>query len=378
MVDLDNKDENVKHFLDLIRQSHRGRFKLYIGMIAGVGKTYRMLRDAHDMQRNGIDVQIGYVETHGRRDTERLVKGLTVIPRKNIFYKGKEVEEMDIDAILLLHPELVVVDELAHSNTDGCRNAKRWQDVEELLDAGINVLSAINIQHFESLKEDIREIAGIDVKERVPDRVIQEADEVVNIDLTSDELIDRLKEGKIYAPNKVQTALANFFKPQNILRLRELALKEVALSVENQVAGVLSEAGAENRSEKILACISSNNKTPRHIIRKAYRMARHYNTSFVALYVQTRHETPDRIDLQSQRHLLNHFELVAQLGGKVEKVISDNVTDAITGTCRKYSITNVCMGQPAFKFPQSLWNIIKYRKFLHDMSLNKIDLIIIA
>ncbi len=374
---MNEKEDNVRHFLDLIQRSRRGKFKLYIGMIAGVGKTYRMLQDAHDIQKSGIDVQIGYVETHGRQDTEKLLRGLPVIPRRKLFYKGKEIEEMDVDSILLIHPELVIVDELAHSNVSGSRNTKRWQDVEELLDAGINVLSAVNIQHIESLKEEVRKITGIDVQERIPDKVIQEADEVVNIDLTSDELINRLKAGKIYTMNKVQTALDNFFKSENILHLRELALKEVALSVENQVANVSQETYGI-KDEKILACISSNNGTPRHIIRKAYRLARHNNTSFVALYVQTRKELPEKINLASQRRLIHHFELVEELGGKVERVVSNNITDAIIQICRKYDITNVCMGQPAFKLPNSLWNIIKYRKFLHYLSQNKIDLVIIA
>ena len=167
-----NKEENVRHFLNLIKRSQRGVFKIYIGMIAGVGKTYKMLQEAHEMLDNGIDVQIGYVETHGRAGTEALLEGLPVIPRKKIFYKGKELEEMDLDAILQLHPELVIVDELAHTNVDGCRNAKRWQDVMDLLEAGINVISAVNIQHIESLNEDIKGIAGIEVKERIPDKVL--------------------------------------------------------------------------------------------------------------------------------------------------------------------------------------------------------------
>ena len=194
------REENVKHFLDLIRRSRRGKFKIYIGMIAGVGKSYRMLQEAHEMQENGLDVQIGYIETHGRTGTEALLEGLTIIPRKKIFYKGKEIEEMDLDSILRLHPELVIIDELAHTNIEGSRNEKRWQDVMELLDAGINIISAVNIQHIESLNEEVKGIAGIEVKERIPDKVLQDADEVVNIDLTAEELINRLKAGKIYRP----------------------------------------------------------------------------------------------------------------------------------------------------------------------------------
>ena len=182
------REENVKHFLDLIRRSRRGKFKIYIGMIAGVGKSYRMLQEAHEMQENGLDVQIGYIETHGRTGTEALLEGLTIIPRKKIFYKGKEIEEMDLDSILRLHPELVIIDELAHTNIEGSRNEKRWQDVMELLDAGINIISAVNIQHIESLNEEVKGIAGIEVKERIPDKVLQDADEVVNIDLTAEEL----------------------------------------------------------------------------------------------------------------------------------------------------------------------------------------------
>lgn len=222
------REENVKHFLDLIRRSRRGKFKIYIGMIAGVGKSYRMLQEAHEMQENGLDVQIGYIETHGRTGTEALLEGLTIIPRKKIFYKGKEIEEMDLDSILRLHPELVIIDELAHTNIEGSRNEKRWQDVMELLDAGINIISAVNIQHIESLNEEVKGIAGIEVKERIPDKVLQDADEVVNIDLTAEELINRLKAGKIYRPEKIELALNNFFKTENILQLRELALKEVA------------------------------------------------------------------------------------------------------------------------------------------------------
>ena len=194
------REENVKHFLDLIRRSRRGKFKIYIGMIAGVGKSYRMLQEAHEMQENGLDVQIGYIETHGRTGTEALLEGLTIIPRKKIFYKGKEIEEMDLDSILRLHPELVIIDELAHTNIEGSRNEKRWQDVMELLDAGINIISAVNIQHIESLNKEVKGIAGIEVKERIPDKVLQDADEVVNIDLTAEELINRLKAGKIYRP----------------------------------------------------------------------------------------------------------------------------------------------------------------------------------
>src|SRR6478752_6621599 len=184
----DEKENSVQHFLDLIKKSRRGKFKIYIGMSAGVGKTYRMLQEAHTLLRNGVDIKIGYIETHNRKETHALLEGLPVIPRRKLFYKGKELDEMDVQAIINLRPEVVIVDELAHSNIQGSKNEKRWQDV---LDAGINVISAVNIQHIESLNEDIQKITGIEVSERIPDQVLQLADEVVNIDLTADELIIR-------------------------------------------------------------------------------------------------------------------------------------------------------------------------------------------
>ena len=373
------ENNNVQYFLDLIRRSRRGKFKVYIGMIAGVGKTYRMLQEAHELLENGVDVQIGYVETHGRAGTEAQLVGLPVIPRKKIFYKGKELEEMDLEALLQRHPEIVVVDELAHTNVEGCRNRKRWEDVLELLDAGINVISAINIQHIESLNDEVKDIAGIEVKERVPDRILQEADEVVNIDLTAEELIARLKAGKIYRPEKVQTALNNFFKTENILQLRELALKEVAFRIERKVESeVIPTSNAPARREKVLACISSNEQTPRHIIRKAYRLASRYNTSFIALYVQTHREDPDRISLASQRYLINHFELVTELGGTIKQVAADSVTDVIIDVCRENQITVVCMGQPSFSMPNVLFSIGRYRKFMKALAEMRIDLIIIS
>ena len=372
-----DREESVQHFLDLIKKSRRGKFKVYIGMIAGVGKSYRMLQEAHDLLDNGVDVQIGYIETHGRAGTEALIEGLPLIPRRKIFYKGKELEEMDLEAIIRIHPEIVIVDELAHTNVEGSLNEKRWQDVLTLLDEGINVISAINIQHIESVNEEVQDICGIEIKERVPDSVLQEADEVVNIDLTAEELITRLKAGKIYRPDKIQVALNNFFKTENILQLRELALKEVALRVEKKVENeVVMSMGV--RHEKFMACISSHEKTPRRIIRKAARLATRYNTTFVALYVQTPRESMDRIDLASQRHLLNHFKLVAELGGEVVQVQSKDVLGSIVRTCRERQITTICMGSPRLRASNALCVVFAYKKFLANLAQANVDLIILA
>ena len=375
-MDMEN---DTSYFLDLIRRSHRGRFKIYIGMIAGVGKTYRMLQDAREMLRQGTDVRIGYVETHGRPDTVKALKGLPVILRKKVFYKGKEMEEMDLDAILRVHPEIVIVDELAHSNVEGCRNAKRWQDVMELLNAGIHVLSAVNIQHIESLNDEVRQMVGIQVKERIPDCVLQEADEVVNIDLTAEELVERLKAGKIYAKDKIQMALDHFFNTGNILQLRELALKEVALRVGKKVADeVRPQERRVNGVARLVVCVSSNSETQQHIIRKAARVADMHNAEWIALYVQTSDEQTDRIPLDAQRHLMSHLELVMQLGGQVQQVVSDNVAQAIADVCREQHATLLCMGQPSLAFPRLLMRAGRYRKLLVELKRMGVDLIIFA
>ncbi|SHG07699.1 two-component system, OmpR family, sensor histidine kinase KdpD [Bacteroides luti] len=371
-------ENNVQHFLDLIKRSRRGKFKIYIGMIAGVGKTYRMLLEAHDLLKSGVDVQIGYIESHGRAETEALIEGLPVIPRKKVFYKGKEIEEMDLQSILLIHPEIVIVDELAHTNVEGSVNEKRWQDVISLLDAGINVISAVNIQHIESLNEEIQDISGIEVKERIPDSVLEQADEVVNIDLTAEELVTRLKAGKIYRPDKIQIALNNFFKTENILQLRELALKEVALRVEKQVENEFIQDFSRIRHERFLACISANEKTPRKIIRKTARLATHYNTKFVALYVQTPKEAPDRIPLANQRHLLNHFKMATELGGEVVQIQSSDIIGTIMKVCKERQITTVCMGSPSFNIPRVFFSVTRYKKFIDSLSRANIDLIILS
>lgn len=248
----------------------------------------------------------------------------------------------------------------------------------ELLDAGINVISAVNIQHIESLNEEVQEISGIEVRERIPDRVLEEADEVVNIDLTAEELIERLKAGKIYRPEKIELALNNFFKAENILQLRELALKEVALRVEKKVENELPLDTSHVRHEKFMACISSHEKTPRKIIRRCARLATRYNTKFFVLYVQTPKEDPDRISLADQRHLLNHFKLATELGGEVIQVHSPHILESIIKVAIEKQITTICTGIPALKLPKTIFTVSKYKNFMKSLSENNIDLIILA
>lgn len=371
------KEKNVKHFLDLIQKSRKGKFKVYIGMSAGVGKTFRMLQEAHTLLKKGIDVKIGYIETHNRKETHELLDGLPIIPRRTIFYKGKELEEMDVQAIINLRPEIVIVDELAHTNIEGSKNEKRWQDVLEILEAGINVISAVNIQHIESLNQNVKQITNIDVQERVPDNVLRLADEVVNIDLTSDELITRLKEGKIYTEDKIQSALNNFFKSEQILQLRELALKEVASQVVRKVENEVPKNTAL-RHEKLLACISSNDKTAKIVIRKTARLASYYNSKWFLLYVETPKESSDKIALDKQRYLINNFKLATELGAEIIKVQNPKITDAILEVVEQKGITTVCIGKPHLSLIKVILSSNIFNKLLNNLSSSNIDLVILS
>lgn len=375
----------------------RGRLKVYIGMSAGVGKTYRMLEEAHRLLAHGVNIQVGYIETHDRVETRAKLEGLPVIPRREVYYKGKKLEEFDLGATLLLHPEKVIVDELAHTNVPGSRHAKRWQDVMELLEHGIDVITAVNIQHIESITEEVQRITGVAIAERVPDSFLQRADEVVNIDLTAEELITRMKEGKIYDPAKVETALRNFFQPNKILQLRELALKEVAGQVERKVESEV-EPPQQMRREKLLACISSNPKTAGRIIRKTARLANYYQCDWYVLYVQTPRERLDRIPLDKQRHLLNHFKLAVELGAEVIQAQSSemgnspisglplkvlnlaeaNVAEAIMSTVKDRGITTVCIGKPHFNIFQVILRTNVFNRLLNALSVSNVDLIILS
>ncbi|MBK9452628.1 MAG: sensor protein KdpD [Bacteroidetes bacterium] len=346
-------------------------------MSAGVGKTFRMLQEAHSLRKNGIDVQLGYIETHQRKETQALLVGLPAIPRRKIFYKGKELEEMDVQAVIAARPEVVIVDELAHSNIEGSKNEKRWQDVLEILYAGINVISAVNIQHLESLNEAIKFITGVEVQERVPDLLLAQADEVVNIDLTADELIARLKEGKIYTADKVETALRNFFQSEKLLQLRELALKEVASQVLRKVESEVPQVTA-HRHERILACISSNDRIAKKVIRKAARLAGYYHAKWYVLYVQAAAENPDRIALDKQRHLINNFMLATELGAEIIKIQNDHIPNAIRETAVQNKITTVCIGRPTFSILKTLFSsdiLLSLLKKTHSLD---IDLIIVS
>lgn len=372
-----DKEHTVQYFLDLIKKSRRGKFKIYIGMSAGVGKTYRMLQETQALLRNGIDIKIGYIETHNRKETQELLEGLPLIPRRKLFYKGKELEELDVQAVINLRPEVVVIDELAHTNIEGSKNEKRWEDVIEILEAGISVISAVNIQHIESLNDEVKAITGVEVKERIPDSVLAQADEVVNIDLTADELIIRLKEGKIYETAKIETALSNFFQPAHILQLRELALKEVASQVVRKVETEITKVNTLRR-EKLLACISSNETTAKTVIRKTARLANYYNSKWYVLYVQTPKESAEKIALNKQRHLINNLKLATELGAEIIKVENVNISRAIIEQSEERKITTICIGKPHLSFFNILFATNVFNNLLKKLSDSKVDVVILS
>src|SRR6185295_1543565 len=309
---------------------------------------------------------------------EALTEGLPFIPRREVFYKGKKLEELDVPALLLLQPQVAIIDELAHTNIPGSKNEKRWQDVIDILDAGIDVITAVNIQHIESINEDVKQITGVEVKERVPDRLLQMADEVVNIDLTAQELITRLQEGKIYDHNKVQQALTNFFQPEKILQLRELALKEVAGQVERKVDYEITVKEKGWRHEHFLACISSNHEIAQRIIRKTARLASYYNSKWYVLYVQTPRESPDKIPLADQRHLINNFKNATELGAEVIQKKSDNVAHTIMEIVEEKGITTVCLGKPHLNLFQVILRTSVFNQLLKTLSKNDVDLVILS
>ena len=284
---------------------------------------------------------------------------------------------MDLKNILNRHPEVVIVDELAHSNIEGSKNSKRWQDVADILEAGINVISAVNIQHLESLNEDIEKITGVAITERVPDKVLEMADEIVNIDLTADELIDRLKDGKIYDPAKIERALNNFFKSEKILQLREIALKEVAHHLERKI-DVEIPSQIKLRPEKFLACISSNAETSKIVIRKTARLASYYRSPWIVLYVQSSSESLDKIKLDKQRHLINNFKLATELGAEVIKVKSDQITQAIMNIAEERDITTICIGKPHLSLFQVILRTAVFNSLLKKIAATETDLVILS
>ena len=337
--------------LDLVKRQERGKLKLYIGSAAGVGKTYRMINEAHDLKRRGVDVVIGFVETHKRSETEAQLRNMEIIPTQRLEYRGVTLEEMDVDSIVARHPQVAVVDELAHSNVPGVRHRKRWEDVQTLLDEGVNVISAVNVQHLESLNDVVASTLGVTVRETVPDWVVASADQVINLDISSEDLRQRWRDGKIYTPDKIDSALRNFFTDENLTTLRELALREVAGAVNrSREEFVRREAGgvsttAPRTVERVLVAMSSNPPYTAALLRKASRIAGRLNTDWYCVYVQTDDERADRIDSTIQRTLVQNIQLAQTLGAEVVKLDGNNVADALCTLAAKMGVTLLIIGQ---------------------------------
>lgn len=343
------------HVPSPLQHTPHPRLRVYIGAAPGVGKTYAMLDDAHAFKRNGIDVVVGFVESHGRAETEARVAGLEVLPRRRVEYRGVVLEEMDIDAVLARRPELCVVDELAHTNAPGSRHEKRYQDVLELIDAGIGVLTAVNIQHLETLNDAVARVTTVQVRETVPDRFLDRADEVVNVDVTVEELQTRLRQGKVYAPEKIEQALGNFFRETNLSTLRELALRAVADEVGDRAASRRQLEGLEPAlfPERVMVCMSSSRDAPR-VIRAGARIAGRLGARWYAVYVETPREAPGRIAAADEAALRQNIVLAESLGATVVRVTADRPADGLIAFATREGITHVIFGQTA----RSRWEIM--------------------
>jgi two-component system sensor histidine kinase KdpD len=361
-------------FLELVERAKRGRLKLYVGFAAGVGKTYRMLQEAHDLRRRGVDVVVAFIEAHGREETAALVEGLEVAPRKRIDYRGVQVEELDLDAVLQRKPQVAVVDEVPHTNAPGSRNRKRYQDVLSLLDAGINVIGALNVQHLESLNGLIERVTGVVVRETVPDSFLKQADQVVNLDLAVEDLQERLRAGKIYAAEKIPWALENFFKDQNLATLRELALREVAESLER--AGSARQAPKTQASGRVMVCMASNPPRAKTLLSRASRMAGRLNTDWFAVFVETPGEAPHLIDAETQRHLLANLEKAKELGAEVVRLKSADPARALLDFGRSHGVAHIIVGRSlAPWWKQVLRNsvVVRLLRNAHDFDLHVVS-----
>jgi len=350
----------------------RGKHKIFIGMAPGVGKTYRMLEEGHALKQEGIDVVVGLLETHGRKETAEKADGLEIVPRKQYPRGGLTLTDMDTDAILKRSPQLVLIDELAHTNVPGCPREKRYEDVEIVLAAGIDVYSTMNVQHLESLNDLVARITGVVVRERVPDRILDEADEVVLVDVTPETLQERLLEGKIYAPEKIQQSLDNFFQRRNLIALRELALREVADNVEEDAIATTPNGQFCNIHERVLVCVSTYPNSLQ-LLRRGARLANYMNAPLYTLFVAD----PERfLTKEESLHIHNCEKLCKEFEGSFIRVTSNNVANAIAETAEKYRITQIVIGESQ----RSRWQILLKGSLTQKLVrlLKNIDLHIIA
>ncbi len=336
---------SAESFLNLIHRSRRGKLKVYLGYGPGVGKTYQMLLEGHRLKAQGVDVTVGIVETHGRADTESLCLGLPEVPTREINYRGVVLRELDLAAVLQRKPEVALIDELAHTNVPGSANTKRYQDVLEILAAGIHVVTTLNVQHLESLYDTVERLIGVRVKERLPDWVLADADQIVNVDLAPEDLRLRLEEGRVYAADRVPAALDNFFRPSNLEQLRELTLREIASIIERRARRTPGEEGLQ-APDQIVVCLSSRSPDASALLRFASRLAGKLNRNWYALYVQTSSEDPARLDADTRKRLSDTLALAHQLGAVVFTFKGEDVADTILRFAREYRVGHVVVGRP--------------------------------
>jgi two-component system sensor histidine kinase KdpD len=353
----------------LEKKPEQAKLRIYLGAAPGVGKTYDMLNDAHRMKHQlGVDVVIGLVEPHSRTETQARIRDLEIVPERVIPYRGVNLKEMDVDAIIARHPHTVVVDELAHTNVPGSKNRKRYEDVLELLEAGINVMTAVNIQHLETLNDAVNRSANTVIRETVPDNFFKRADEVVNVDVTVDELRSRLRQGKIYAAEKVEQSLANFFRKGNLNLLRELALRTTAEQVSSRASEYRRTQGLEQAPipEKVMVCLSTRPGTER-LLRMGARVAGRLASNWYAVYVRRPdddkgHGDPDAF------HRLEEFERMARdLGANVVNLTDSNISDALIRFAQQESISHVVFGQSARSRWDILWRGSVLNRFLSEV-----------
>jgi two-component system sensor histidine kinase KdpD len=350
------------------KEEGRARLRVYIGAAPGVGKSYQMLEDAHELKRQGMDVVVGFVETHGRADTLAQVRDLEQVPLRHIEYRGVTLSEMDLDAILARRPAIAVVDELAHTNAPGSANQKRYEDVLALLEAGINVITAVNIQHIESLNDVVASTTGVRVRETVPDWVLKRADEVVNVDVSVETLRARLRQGKIYDAAKIEQALANFFRKGNLTALRELALRQLASDQAGKAQEYRAREGLERPviPEKVMVAMASRGSA-RNLLRVGSRIAGRLATDWFAVYVETPKEEPGRIRPEDHVALEDNIRFATQLGAKVVKLKGARVADLLVEFAKREGITHVIFGQSA----RSRWDLLVHGsivdRFLRDV-----------
>jgi two-component system sensor histidine kinase KdpD len=359
--------ERADDFLRMIRRSQRGRLKVYLGYAAGVGKTYLMLQEAHRLQQEGVDVVVGLVETHGRAETAKLIEGLEVIPRFLQQHRGIIVEEMDVNAILRRKPQVAMVDELAHSNVPGSKNAKRYEDVQDLLAAGIHVVTTMNVQHLESLYDVVEKTVRVKVRERLPDSILAEADQIVNVDLTPEDLQERLREGKVYPAERISTAFDNFFKTPNLENLRELTLREMAAQIDLRRHETLPEDGSIV-PDQIMVCLSSQGPNSEMLLRYASRLAGKLNRNWYAVYVQTPSEDAVVIDSRTQRLLSGVLTLAKELGAMVFTYKGEDIAGTILRFAREYQVGHIVTGSPA---RISFWKRIMGKKSIPELLMEQ-------